>query len=93
MEDIKFIFYASSEKFPSHTNIHADTLTIGSKNERFEIYGPFKNISLISSLSLIRGGPGEKPPDLPVQNLASHMYPSEGRTTAVTDPMFRSQRS
>ena len=49
----------------------------------FGFYGPFKNISLISSLSLIRGGgktvvPGEKPPDLPVQNLTSHMWPERG---------------
>ena len=39
------------------------------------------------------GVPGEKPPDLPVQNLASHMYTSEARTTAVRDPLFKSQRS
>ena len=44
---------------------------------------PFKNISLISIQSLIRGGrkleyPGEKPLDLPVQNLISHMCPKQG---------------
>ena len=38
------------------------------------------------------GVPGEKPPDLPVQNLASHMYPSEARTTAVRDSIFKGMR-
>ena len=92
---------------------------IWKKKERFGFYGPFKNISLISSRSLIKswaktGVPGEKPPDLPIQNLASHILyknvviamkvsflnkyvytcnPSQARTTAVRDPMFKSHRS
>ena len=39
------------------------------------------------------GVPREKLTDLPVQNLAFHMYPSEARTTVVRDPKFKSQRS
>ena len=34
-----------------------------------------------------------EPSDLPVQNLASHMGPERGSTSAVRDPMFKSQRS
>ena len=47
--------------------------------ERFGFYCPFKNISLIQPIINQRwpqiGVLGEKPPDLLVQNLASHMYP------------------
>ena len=71
--------------------------SVSIKIKRFGFYGPFKNISLTLSRSLIRGGktgvPGEKTHDLPMQNLASHMYPREALTTAVRDPMFKSQRS
>ena len=59
------------------------------KEKNIGFYGPFKNIALISSRSYIRGGrtpilhqrwtntgvPGEKTPDLPVQNLASRICP------------------
>ena len=49
----------------------------------FWFYGLFKVISFISSRSLIKGGrktgvPEEKPPDVPLQNLASHMWPERG---------------
>ena len=60
---------------------------------------PFKNISLISIQSLIRGGrkleyPGEKPLDLPVQNLIYlTCAASKARITAVRDPIFKSQHS
>ena len=39
------------------------------------------------------GVSGEKPPDLPVQNLAPHICPAESRTTVVGDPMFKNRRS
>ena len=49
-------------------------------------YSPFKNISLISSRSFIKGGqePGEKPPDHPWAILGFPTCdPSKARTTAV----------
>ena len=62
------------------------------------VYGPFNNISLVSGRSLNRAGRKperleKKTPDLPVQNLASHVYPERGPTKAVRKPMFKSQRS
>ena len=67
--------------------------SVSIKIKRFGFYGPFKNISLTLSRSLKTRMPGEKTHDLPMQNLASHMYLREALTTAVRDPMFKSQRS
>ena len=59
----------------------------------FEFYGPFKNISLISSWSFIKGGrkmenPGKNHPTIHKQNLAfPNVTQSEARTTAVRNLM------
>ena len=64
---------------------------------RFGFYGPFKNILLISSRSLTRGG--QKLGYLEKNHLTywcrtGHLpcTPSEARTTAARDPMFKNQR-
>ena len=70
----------------------------GCKKERFRFYGPFKNISLISSRSLIRC---RRNPGYPEKNHLAYRcrtwhltcVPSEARTTAVRDPIYKSQRS
>ena len=58
----------------------------------FGFYGPFKNIPLISSRSIIKGGrkpgnPGKKRAATHKQNLAFPHSPSEARTTAVRNLM------
>ena len=58
----------------------------------FGFYGPFKNISLISSQSFIKGGgkpenPGKKHLTIRKQNLAFSHDPSETRTIAVRNLM------
>ena len=83
-----FLLHACLLHIGIHRYMYSPSMVLRTFQEYFAYIEPIVNQRWAKT-----GVPEEKPPDLPVQNLASHMYPREARTTAVTDQIFKSQRS